>query len=175
MADVPYINDAGDHSYGNIIRLPYYAEIKIGKFCSISDGVEFNSMGDHNIDWLTSYPFHNIDYWSHDKELQYYQREHEIVIGNDVWIGFGVKILHGVTIGDGAAIGAYTVVAKDVRPYAIMVGNPAQEIRRRFSDDVVEALLEIKWWDWPEEKIRENLDILLSPDIEKLKKAAQGD
>jgi acetyltransferase-like isoleucine patch superfamily enzyme len=175
MADVPYIEDAGQYSYGNIIRLPYFAQIRIGKFCSIADGVEFNAMGDHNINWLASYPFHNIEHWSHDKDLEVLQRKHEIVIGNDVWIGYGVKILHGVAIGDGAAIGAYAVVAKDVRPYAVVVGNPAQETKRRFSDDVVDALLEIKWWDWPEEKIRKNLDILLSPDIEALKKAASGD
>ncbi len=169
MAEVPYIPGAGDHSYGNITRLPHHALIKIGKFCSIGDDVEFNTIGDHNIDWMASYPFHNIAYWEASKPLEPHRRSMEITVGNDVWIGYGARILHGVTIGDGAVVGAYAVVARDVRPYAVVVGNPAKEVKRRFSDDVVDSLLEIKWWDWPDEKIKANLDVLLSPDIDRLR------
>jgi acetyltransferase-like isoleucine patch superfamily enzyme len=85
-----------------------------------------------------------------------------VVIGNDVWIGFGAIILSGVTIGDGAAIGACSVVTRDVPPYAIAAGNPAQIIRYRFPEEIVATLLRIKWWDWPEDKVKENLHLICS-------------
>ena len=81
----------------------------------------------------------------------------DIVIGNDVWIGYEAVIMAGVTIGDGAIIGARAVVTKDVPPYTIVGGVPAREIRRRFSDDVIARLLELKWWDWPAEQIQRNI------------------
>ena len=173
MADVNYIPGAGAHSYGDPLVLHPFGKVTIGKYCSIAPAVEFNMIGDHNIDWITSYPFLNIDYWEFDKPLQSYHRSTEIIVGNDVWLGYGCRILHGVTIGDGAVVGAYAVVARDVRPYAVVVGNPACEIKRRFSDEVVELLLEIKWWDWPEEKVKANLEVLSSNDIEALKRIAE--
>ena len=81
----------------------------------------------------------------------------DIVIGNDVWIGYEAVVMAGVTIGDGAIIGARAVVTKDVPPYTIVGGVPAREIRRRFSDDVIARLLELKWWDWPAEQIQRNI------------------
>jgi acetyltransferase-like isoleucine patch superfamily enzyme len=130
-------------------------------------------IGDHMIGWTSSYPFHNIPYWEFDKPLRPYNRRATTNVGNDVWLGYESKIMNGVTIGDGAVVGAYAVVARDVRPYAVVVGNPAKEIRRRFPDDVVDFLLELKWWDWPEEKVKENLEVLTNPpDIEALKKIA---
>jgi Acetyltransferase (isoleucine patch superfamily) len=87
-------------------------------------------------------------------------------IGSDVWVGREARILAGVHIGHGAAVGAYSVVTKDVRPYAVVVGNPAREVRRRFTDEQVDAMLSIAWWDWPEEKILENVYYLNQPDIE---------
>ena len=89
----------------------------------------------------------------------------DIKLGNDVWVGQGVTILSGVTVGHGAVIGAKAVVARDVRPYVVVVGNPAQEVRRRFPDDQVEAMLELAWWDWPLEKILEHVPELNSPGI----------
>ncbi|MBU1671146.1 MAG: CatB-related O-acetyltransferase [Actinobacteria bacterium] len=172
MADIPYIEGAGAHSYGDPLKIPWQGKVTIGKYCSIAPGVELNMIGDHKIDWITSYPFHNIESWGSDVPLQPLNRPSEIVIGNDVWLGYECRIMHGVTIGDGAAIGAYAVVARDVRPYAVMVGNPAREIRRRFSDEVVDFLLEVRWWDWPEEKVKENLPVLLSGDMEALRRIA---
>ena len=84
----------------------------------------------------------------------------DIVIGNDVWLGYRSVILAGVTIGDGAIVGAYSVVTKDVPPYTIVAGNPAKEIRRRFSEAEIARLLELRWWDWPIEKITENVHLL---------------
>lgn len=175
MADVEYIPGAGKHTYGDPLILPNNARVIIGKYCSLSPSVEFNMLGDHNVNWTTSYPFHNIDCWEFPKSLRPLHREMVTTIGNDVWLGYGCKILHGVTIGDGAVIGAYAVVAKDVRPYAIVVGNPAREVKRRLPDDVVEFLLQLKWWDWPEEVVRANLESLLKPpDVEALKRIAAG-
>ena len=89
----------------------------------------------------------------------------DIIIGNDVWIGYEAVILAGVTIGDGAIIGSRAVVTKDVPPYTIVGGVPARPIRRRFDDETVEALLHLRWWDWDEEKIRRNLPAIQSGDL----------
>jgi carbonic anhydrase/acetyltransferase-like protein (isoleucine patch superfamily) len=90
----------------------------------------------------------------------------DIVVGSDTWVTNGVTVMSGVTIGDGAVVGTKAVVAKDVRPYAVVVGNPAREIRRRFSDEQVDALLRIRWWDWPTEKVKEHVELLTSPDVD---------
>ena len=92
----------------------------------------------------------------------------DIVIGNDVWIGYEAVILAGVTIGDGAVIGSRAVVTKDVPPYTIVGGVPAKTIRRRFDEDTVEELLGLRWWDWPEEVIRENIAAIQSGCVEQL-------
>ena len=91
------------------------------------------------------------------------------MIGNDVWIGYEAVIMSGVTIGDGAIIGARAVVAKHVPPYTIVGGIPAKPIRKRFSDEVVSSLLEIKWWEWSDERIRENISAIQSGNIRGLK------
>ena len=90
------------------------------------------------------------------------------MIGNDVWIGTGAKILSGVTIGDGAVIGAYSVVAKNVSPYTIAVGNPAREIKKRFDESTIQNLMKLKWWDWDIDKIRRNVSALSSVEVEKI-------
>ena len=93
----------------------------------------------------------------------------DVIIGNDVWIGHESTIMSGVKIGDGAVIAANSVVVKDVEPYTIVGGNPAKVIKKRFSDDIINNLLELKWWDWSNEKINENLNILCSNNFDKLK------
>ena len=92
----------------------------------------------------------------------------DIVIGNDVWIGYEAVIMQGVHIGDGAVIGTRAVVTKDVEPYSIVGGIPAKTIRSRFDEPVVQALLALKWWDWPEEKVKANLDAITSGNMRKL-------
>ena len=98
-----------------------------------------------------------------------WDKKGDIVIGNDVWIGYEAVIMAGVTIGDGAVIGARAVVTKDVPPYTIVGGVPAKPIRRRFPEDVISDLLKIRWWDWPEEKIQMNIQAIQSGQIGMLK------
>ena len=92
----------------------------------------------------------------------------DIVVGNDVWIGYEAVILAGVTIGDGAVVGARAVVTRDVPPYTIVGGVPAKPIRRRFDGGVIERLSALRWWDWPVERIAANLEAIQSGDIDAL-------
>ena len=119
---------------------------------------------EHRIDWVSTYPF--PFFWSEAKSITGHpSTKGDVVIGNDVWIGFGATILSGVTIGDGAAIGACSVVTRDVPPYAIAAGNPVQVIRYRFDEETIQKLLQIKWWDWSEEKVTENIHLICSDSI----------
>ena len=134
----------------------------IGKFCSIAHGAEFIlNGGNHQTTALSSFPFDIFgDEWAGAMEGRPYPHKGDIVIGNDVWIGYRAVILPGVHVGDGAVIAACSVVTKDVAPYAIVGGNPAREIRKRFDETTIEKLLAMKWWDWPLEKITENVNLL---------------
>ena len=154
-------------------------KLVIGKFVQIAHGVRFiTSSANHNMRGFSTYPFNNFTMTpetTHDDILAMFQvpgRKGDTVVGNDVWIGMNALIMPGVTIGDGAIIAAGSVVAKDVEPYAVVGGNPAQPIRKRFSDDVIAALLEIRWWDWPIERIERNVAALHGADLEALRAAA---
>ncbi|MDO4275805.1 MAG: CatB-related O-acetyltransferase [Eubacteriales bacterium] len=145
----------------------------IGKFCSIACGARFlfNS-ANHSMSSLSTYPFPLFfEEWELDRKdvAASWDNKGNIVIGNDVWIGYEAVIMAGVTIGDGAVIGARAVVTKDVPPYTIVGGVPARPIRKRFSDDKISSLLEIKWWDWSKEKIKQNVEAIQSGCIEKLR------
>ncbi len=148
-------------------------KLKIGKFCSIACGTKFlfNS-ANHALDSLSTYPFPLFfEEWNLEKEkvTDAWDNRGDIVIGNDVWIGYEAVILSGVTIGDGAIIGTRAVVTKDVPPYTIVGGVPAKPIRKRFDEKVIEELLKIKWWDWTEEKIARNIENIKNGCIERLK------
>lgn len=148
-------------------------KLKIGKFCSIACGIKFlfNS-ANHALDSLSTYPFPLFfEEWNLEKEkvTDAWDNRGDIVIGNDVWIGYEAVILSGVTIGDGAIIGTRAVVTKDVPPYTIVGGVPAKPIRKRFDEKVIEELLKIKWWDWTEEKIARNIENIKTGCIERLK------
>lgn len=134
----------------------------IGKFCQIASGATFIMNGaNHLQDSVSTFPFaiFGAD-WGNAMEGKSYPSKGDTVIGNDVWIGYDATIMPGVTIGDGAIIGSKSVVAKDVPPYTIVGGNPAREIRKRFSEERIQELLELKWWDWPVEKITKELSFL---------------
>jgi acetyltransferase-like isoleucine patch superfamily enzyme len=139
-------------------------KVTFGKYCAIADQVTLVAGGEHHKDWVTSYQFVDLwqiwDLYTHLKP----KTKGNILIGNDVWIGTSAIILSGVTIGDGAVIGAGSVVVKDVPPYAIVGGNPARVIRFRFTEEQVRALLNIRWWDWPEKHIREQLASFMDVD-----------
>lgn len=142
----------------------------IGKFCSIACGAKFlfNS-ANHNLSSLSTYPFPIFfEEWDLDAKdvTDAWDNKGDIVIGNDVWIGYEAVILPGVTIGDGAVIGTCAVVTKDVPPYTIVGGVPAKPIRKRFPEGTIELLLKLKWWDWTEERIRQHLSEIQSGNVE---------
>lgn len=144
----------------------------IGKFCAIARGIEFVMNGaNHRMCSVTTYPF-NIMGGGWEKctpSLEELPFKGDTVVGNDVWIGQDVTVMPGVSIGDGAIIAAGSVVVKDVPAYHIAGGNPCRVIRKRFDDALIAYLLELRWWDWPAGKIFENLEILCSPDLERIK------
>lgn len=145
----------------------------IGKFCMIASDVQFIMNGaNHLTNAISSYPFSIFGQgWEGAMEGKAYPTKGNTRIGNDVWLGYKAAIMPGVTIGDGAIIGAYAVVTKDVPPYAIVAGNPATVIRKRFSDGDIERLLQIRWWDWPIDKITRNVQLFTGNNVEGLEKA----
>ncbi len=143
----------------------------IGKFCSIASGASFLMCGNqgHRYDWIAMYPLDIFEQGVKGKKAPAgYLQKGDTIIGSDVWIGTEAMIMPGVKIGDGAVIAARAVVTKDVKPYTIVGGNPAKLIKKRFSDEQIEVLLEIKWWDWDVEKIKKNIELLRSGDVERL-------
>jgi len=126
--------------------------VDIGSFTSIGPDVEIFTGGDHRIELVTSSPLRLVMGLPGEPETP--AARGDVHIGSDVWIGAGALVLAGVTIGDGAVVGARAVVSRDVRPYEIVTGNPATPVRRRFPDDQIDALLRLRWWDWPDDVIR---------------------
>lgn len=144
----------------------------IGKFCAIAKGIEFIMNGaNHRINAITTYPFNIMkNGWEKSApSLSDLKLKGNTIIGNDVWIGQNVTVLPAVHIGDGAIIGANSVVVKDIPPYSVAVGNPCEVKRKRFDEDLIEYLLKIKWWDWSAEKIFKNMEALCSGDLSKIK------
>lgn len=170
-----FVNDPREFEQNNVLyHYPVNRDrLIIGKFCSVACGAKFlfNS-ANHTQTSLSTFPFPIFfEEWGLDIQnvASAWDNKGDIVIGSDVWIGYEAVIMAGVTIGSGAIIGARAVVTKDVPPYAIVGGVPAKVIRKRFSDDTIAALLEIKWWDWPEEKIRRHIPDIQSGRIGKLR------
>lgn len=170
-----FVNDPTEFEKNNVLyHYPINGDrLIIGKFCSIACGAKFlfNS-ANHSLTSLSTYPFPIFfEEWGLDRGqvTRAWDHKGDIVIGNDVWIGYEAVILAGVTIGDGAIIGTRAVVTKDVPPYAIVGGVPAKPIRKRFSDDTIAALLALRWWDWPEERIAAHLDAIQSGQIDQIK------
>ena len=145
----------------------------IGKFCSIACGARFLfTSANHNLRSLSTYPFPLFfEEWGLDKAdvTDAWDNRGDIVVGNDVWIGYEAVILSGVTIGDGAIIGTRAVVTKDVPPYTIVGGVPARPIRKRFDDRTIAVLLRLRWWDWPRERIARNISAIQAGRIDLLR------
>jgi virginiamycin A acetyltransferase len=148
-------------------------QLIIGKFCMIASDVTFIMNGaNHLSKAVSSYPFAVFGgSWSEAMDGKSYPMKGNTIVGNDVWIGYDATIMPGVTIGDGSIIAAKAVVTKDVPPYSIVGGNPAQLIRKRFSEREMEQLLQIRWWDWSVEKISQHVQDLTSGNVENLLKA----
>lgn len=145
----------------------------IGKFCSIATGVKFMMGGNqgHNYSWIASYPLDDFKanfVNSEARSSKAFQLKGDTVIGNDVWLGAECLIMPSIHIADGAVVGARALVTKNIGPYEIWGGNPARLIKKRFSDENIQKLLQIKWWDWDEAVLRQNLHLLQSDDIEVL-------
>ena len=170
-----FVNDPRDFEKNNVLyHYPINGDrLVIGKFCSIACGAKFIfNCANHALRSLSTYTFPLFfEEWDLSKSevASAWDNKGDIIIGNDVWIGYDAVIMAGVTIGDGAIIGTRAVVTKDVAPYSIVGGVPAREIRKRFAPEVVERLRELQWWDWPEEKIRKAIPAIQAGDVEALK------
>lgn len=169
-----FVNDPKLFEKNNVLyQYPInHDKLIIGKFCSIACGAKFifNS-ANHTLSSFSTYPFPIFfEEWGLDMKnvAAAWDNKGDIVIGNDVWIGYEAVIMAGVTIGDGAIIGTRAVVTKDVPPYTIVGGVPAKPIRKRFDNETLEELLKIRWWDWPEEKIARNITAIQSGRLNQL-------
>ncbi len=170
-----FVNDPTQFEKNNVLyHYPInHDRLMIGKFCSIACGAKFifNS-ANHTLSSLSTYPFPLFfEEWGLKREevTDSWDNKGDIVIGNDVWIGYEAVIMAGVTIGDGAIIGTRAVVTKDVPPYTIVGGVPARLIRKRFPDETIKELLKIRWWDWPKERIAENISAIKQGCVHDLK------
>ena len=164
--------DIQEHSYGRPkVRFPESgAQLSIGRYCSIADGVEILLGGNHRTDFATTFPFGAFpDTWPAARGLDdYHATRGDVHVGHDVWLGSGCMILSGVTIGNGAVVAARAVVTRDVPPYAIVGGNPARIIRRRFDDETVDGLVRAAWWDLPRSEVERLAPILQSGRVAEL-------
>ena len=170
-----FVNEPMDFERNNVLyQYPINQDkLIIGKFCSIACGAKFifNS-ANHKLSSISTYPFPIFfEEWGLNvKDITAaWDNKGDIAIGNDVWIGYEAVILSGVSIGDGAVIGTRAVVTKDVPPYTIVGGVPAKPIRKRFQREIVDAMLKIKWWDWPKDRIAHYLTDIQSGNIEGIK------
>jgi acetyltransferase-like isoleucine patch superfamily enzyme len=166
----------GKYTYGQPII--YWqnnnAKLIVGNFCSIAENVTVYLGGNHRKDWVTTYPFGHIhqNIFNNFNGDGHPSTKGDIVIGNDVWIASNVTIMSGVTIGDGAIIANNSHVVKNVEPYSLVGGNPAKIINYRFTPEQIEKLLEIKWWNWDDEKINKITPLLCNDNIDEFIKSA---
>lgn len=187
--------EIGDFSYfGHLEELEDYAahlapylfpvspeKLVIGKFCQFAHGVRIiTSSANHHMGGFSTFPFNNFTMTPQTTMedimaiLRGQSQKGDTVIGNDVWIGMNATILPGVTVGDGAIISSCAVVAADVEPYTIVSGNPALPLKKRFDQPTTQALLDIRWWDWPVDKIEANIKAITGADIERLREVGAG-
>lgn len=167
--------DIGRASYGDLKIMEWGndAQLHIGAFCSISNDVTIFLGGEHRIDWVTTFPFPAL--WPSASHIAGHPlSKGDVVIGNDVWIGYKATILSGVTIGDGSVVGAHSLVTKDVPPYTIVAGNPAKIVRKRFDEQTIERLLRVAWWNWEDETIKHFMPLLLQNNIAAFLNAAES-
>jgi virginiamycin A acetyltransferase len=168
----------GAYSYGRPkVRFPESGRrLTIGRYCSIADKVEILLGGDHRLDWASTYPFAAMRGLFPDAGApeDYHASRGDVVIGHDVWLGSGCMILSGVTVGHGAVVAARAVVTRDVPAYAVVAGNPARVVRRRFDETTVAALVAAAWWDLPHAAVTRLVPLLQSGQVDALLAALRG-
>lgn len=178
VGDYSYYDDeVGAENFENKCVLYHYPfsreKLIIGKFCAIATGAKFiMSSANHKMDGFSSFPFFIFRQgWEKDFDFASLPYKGDTVVGNDVWIGYDATIMPGVTIGNGAIIGAKAVVTKDVPPYTVVGGNPAKILKTRFDEKTIAELQDIAWWDWSREKISRNIPAIIGNDLDKLRSA----
>ena len=160
----------------NVLYNYDFSKVKlvIGKFCAIAAETRFIMTGDHKLDAISTYPFPIFGCgWENAFNLFDLPVKGDILIGNDVWLGYDSLVMNGVTIGNGAIIAARAVVVKDVPAYSIVAGNPAKVVKMRFDDTTIERLLKIAWWDWDIIKINKHLKIICHLNVDELEEASK--
>lgn len=177
VGDYTYYDDfdSVDNFERNVLyHFPFTGDkLILGKFCMIASGVQFIMNGaNHLTESVSAYPFAIFGHgWEAAMEGRQYPNKGNIVIGHDVWIGYKATILAGVHVGDGAIIASHALVTRDVAPYTIVGGNPAEVIRKRFSPEAIQRLLAIQWWHWDQEKVTRNIRLLTGTDLDALEQA----
>ncbi|PHI20430.1 chloramphenicol acetyltransferase [Lewinellaceae bacterium SD302] len=179
VGDYTYYDDFED--VNNFLRnIKYHFDfvgdkLIIGKFCMIASGVRFiMNGGNHLTDSFSAYPFAIFQNgWEQSMEGRSYPFKGNTVIGNDVWIGHNASIMPGITIGDGAIIATNATVTRDVAPYSVVGGNPAKVISTRFTEEIIELLLQLKWWDLPIQQITDLIPVLLNGEPKELGRAVE--
>lgn len=180
IGDYTYYDDPEDSENfeRNVLyHFPFIGDkLRIGKFCAIARGAKFIMNGaNHKLSGFSTYPFQIFgNGWEkvmpNEDDLPY---KGDTIIGSDVWIGYDALIMPGVKVGNGSIISARAVVTRDVPAYTVVGGNPARILKQRFPDETVRELEAIAWWDWPIEKITKHLQVIVSADIEALRRCAQ--
>jgi acetyltransferase-like isoleucine patch superfamily enzyme len=181
LAEEESLVQIGQGTYGSdnlvIHNWDLSTKVSIGKYCQIADNVHIFLGGNHDWKRITTFPFskdstiNNLFGTQGGSSFS----KGNIEIGNDVWIASHVSIMSGVKIGSGAVIGAYSHVTRDVKPYEIVTGNPATHMRFRFSEEIIESLLALAWWDWDAQEIIDSLELLLGvPDSSQIKEISRG-
>lgn len=176
VGDFTYIADSDFESHVTHFYPWSRDKLMIGKFCQIAAGVEFvMNDANHQMNAVTTFPFYTLEGWEMNtpdpSEMPF---KGNTVIGNDVWIGQNAIVLPGVHVGDGAIIGANSVVGSDVAPYTIVIGNPAKVLRKRFDDEMIGLLLRFKWWEKSVEEINSLIPILTCSDLEKVREEIEA-
>lgn len=186
VGDYSYYHDFREQTdYASVIA-PYLFPLSperlvIGRFVQIAHGARFvTGSANHDLRGFSTYPFGNFMMTAGTTQaevealLQDFGDKGDTICGNDVWLGMEAVVMPGVTLGDGAVVGARAVVTRDVAPYTVVAGNPARVVRHRFAADVVRELLAIRWWDWPIDRIEAALPAIRGSDIAALKAAARA-
>ena len=171
VGDFTYIADSKFENHVTHLYEWNGDKLIIGKFCQIAAGVEFVMNGaNHQMNAVSTFPFYTLEGWDMEPpKPSDLPLKGDTVVGNDVWIGQNAVILPGVHICDGAIIGANCVVGRDVAPYTIVIGNPARDLRKRFDDELIDLLLQFKWWNKSIDEINTLIPLLTDSDLEKVK------